>query len=245
MKTLYYFYVIAPEHPGHGRSEPLKEYTNIFEHYTDVLRAIIETERWNRDDITVMGQSFGGGVASRYARKYHRNVSRLVLVDSIMGGSNKKIWMKSMLKVSHKTFEMLPKMPSYMRKVILKHMFCTFENDALSWEQIDKSLPDRMKMLESFVSINLDAMKENTLFLEKRYKDMEVIMIWGDRDGRWKDPAAYGVTPLEDAIKLYGEMKEKGQNVKFKTVQGGHFIIYQNPEVIVNALRDAISEPVK
>lgn len=241
-KLSEHFYVIAPEHPGQGRSEPLREYKNIFERYTDVLRSILETEKWHREKIIVMGQSFGGGIASRYARKYHKNVGKLVLVDSIMGGSNKKTWMKSMLKVSHKTFEMLPKMPAYMRRVILKHMFCTFENDALSWEQIDKSLPERMKMLESFTSINLDAMKENTLFLEHKYKGMEVIMIWGDKDGRWKDPAAYGITPLEDAIKIYGEMRRNGQNVKFKTVRGGHFVIYQNPAAIVDALLETLDE---
>jgi pimeloyl-ACP methyl ester carboxylesterase len=73
------FTVIAPDLPGHGRSDkPATDYSlgNFAAGLRDLLVAL-DVER-----ATVVGQSLGGGIAMQFAYQHPERVERLVLVSS-------------------------------------------------------------------------------------------------------------------------------------------------------------------
>jgi pimeloyl-ACP methyl ester carboxylesterase len=71
--------VIAPDLPGHGRSEkPRGDYS--LGNYASVLRDLLIA--LGHDRATLVGQSLGGGIAMQFAYQYPERAERLVLVDS-------------------------------------------------------------------------------------------------------------------------------------------------------------------
>lgn len=79
-----HFYVIAPEQPGFGRSDPLTRYTNLPLQYADVIHQIMVQEKLDAAKPIIMAQSFGGKAAHGYLKKYPENVGYLVLTDAVM-----------------------------------------------------------------------------------------------------------------------------------------------------------------
>src|SRR3989344_2912825 len=75
-----YFHVVAPELPGLIRSEPpheawgMEEYARFVHAFLDYIGV--------RNPI-VMGQSFGGGIATHYAHLFPNNTSSLILIDAV------------------------------------------------------------------------------------------------------------------------------------------------------------------
>jgi pimeloyl-ACP methyl ester carboxylesterase len=72
--------VIAPSHPGFGRSPRPNEFTSIYDlvHlYLDVLEHI------SHDKVTLMGLSFGGWLAAEVAVTCSHRLDRLILVDAL------------------------------------------------------------------------------------------------------------------------------------------------------------------
>src|SRR3989344_7259663 len=66
-----YFYVIAPEHPGLMRSMPPKEIWGL-DDYAHALIKLLKPLNLVRP--IIMGQSFGGGVATAYAKLYPEEI---------------------------------------------------------------------------------------------------------------------------------------------------------------------------
>jgi len=80
------FTVLAPDFLGHGRSaKPLGDYSlgNHASAMRDLLH-LLDIER-----VTVVGQSFGGGVAMQFAYQFPEQCERLVLVDA--GGLGREV----------------------------------------------------------------------------------------------------------------------------------------------------------
>jgi len=78
--------VLAPDFPGHGASEkPLGDYSlgNLASAMRDFLNLL------GIDRATVVGQSFGGGVALQFAYQFPERCERLVLVDA--GGLGREV----------------------------------------------------------------------------------------------------------------------------------------------------------
>jgi len=75
-----YFYIVAPEHPGLVRSTPPQEIWG-FDEFAHSLHKLLRP--LNLQHPIVMGQSFGGGVASAYAKLYPEEIRTLILVDSV------------------------------------------------------------------------------------------------------------------------------------------------------------------
>lgn len=72
--------VIAPSHPGFGRSARPDDFTSVYDlvHlYLDVL------DRLTADRVTLVGLSFGGWLAAEVAVKCSHRLDRLVLVDAV------------------------------------------------------------------------------------------------------------------------------------------------------------------
>ena len=74
---------LAPDFPGHGASESLSATTwlgNLASTMRDFLNLL------DIDRATVVGQSFGGGVALQFAYQFPERCERLVLVDAGRSG---------------------------------------------------------------------------------------------------------------------------------------------------------------
>ena len=77
------FFVVAPEHPGLNRSDTPQDLWSYGE-YADALHTLLKPLRLHQP--IIMGQSFGGGIASAYAERYGNNVRSLILIDAVVSG---------------------------------------------------------------------------------------------------------------------------------------------------------------
>ncbi len=212
-----HFYVIAPEHPGFIRSEPPKAVWT-FEEYAHALRALLLPLKLPK--FILMSQSWGGGIASMYAKFYPDEVQTLVFVDAKIG-SRRENW--------------------YTR---LRYVF----NDFFAGVLDSRVIPLAIK--QSFISLSMGAPKEIlTEDASSKYKvmgeilhraynfsvdyaalPMPILLIWGDRD-TW-------VSDMERAKQVAQEAKHG----KFLTVPGSHTVLYQRPkevvELIVSSLKN-------
>lgn len=75
------FHVIAPDLRGHGRSDPHPPWT-LEQHAADLLAVI---DSYALSALAVVGHSFGGAVALHLARLAPQRVSKLVLLDPVVG----------------------------------------------------------------------------------------------------------------------------------------------------------------
>jgi pimeloyl-ACP methyl ester carboxylesterase len=73
------FRVVAPDHPGMGRTplgDDLEGMDDLVYHYLDLMDAL------GLGDVTLVGVSFGGWIAAELAVSHSRRLSRLVLVSA-------------------------------------------------------------------------------------------------------------------------------------------------------------------
>lgn len=78
--------VISPDLPGHGLSEPLREGHSPAA-FADWLRDLLDA--LNIPAVTVVGHSFGGGLAMQFADRHRDYCRRLVLLSS--GGLGREV----------------------------------------------------------------------------------------------------------------------------------------------------------
>ncbi len=104
--------VIAPDLIGHGRSaKPLGDYS--LGAYASGMRDLLGALGVER--ATVVGQSFGGGVALQLAYQHPESCERLVLVDS--GGLGREVsWMLRFMTLPGSEFLMPLIFPSFVRE---------------------------------------------------------------------------------------------------------------------------------
>lgn len=104
--------VLAPDLPGHGNSSnPLGDYS-LGSHASSMrdLLHLLSIER-----VTVVGQSFGGGVAMQFAYQFPSLCERLVLVDS--GGLGREVnWILRLATVPAAEYVMPVLFPAFMRR---------------------------------------------------------------------------------------------------------------------------------
>jgi pimeloyl-ACP methyl ester carboxylesterase len=104
--------VLAPDLPGHGNSSnPLGDYS-LGSHASSMrdLLDLLSIER-----VTVVGQSFGGGVAMQFAYQFPSRCERLVLVDA--GGLGREVsWILRLATVPAAEYVMPVLFPAFMRR---------------------------------------------------------------------------------------------------------------------------------
>jgi pimeloyl-ACP methyl ester carboxylesterase len=104
--------VLAPDLPGHGNSSnPLGDYS-LGSHASSMrdLLNLLSIER-----VTVVGQSFGGGVAMQFAYQFPSRCERLVLVDA--GGLGREVnWILRLATVPAAEYVMPVLFPAFMRR---------------------------------------------------------------------------------------------------------------------------------
>lgn len=233
-----YFYVISVQHPGLGKSDPLSSYTNVFEQNADVAFEILKKENRDKEKVFVMGQSFGGGVASAFAYKYSKNTKALIVTDSLMGGENKLdiyslqiyLWLYFGPFIS----KLIIYFPKFIQKYALWEGMGVRIKNSNDWERIYKSMHSRIELVENFAKVVRDSNKTKISILDKQYADFPILMLWGDRDG--KEFSRYGSCNVDRAKELAEKMRQYNKKLKFVTVHGGHTILYRNPKYVVGEM---------
>jgi len=104
--------VLAPDLPGHGdSSSPLGDYS--LGSYASSVRDLLDLLSIER--VTVVGHSFGGGVAMQFAYQFPSRCERLVLVDS--GGLGREVnWILRLATVPAAEYVMPVLFPVFMRR---------------------------------------------------------------------------------------------------------------------------------
>lgn len=107
------FTVIAPDFLGHGHSaKPPGDYS--LGNFANLMRDFLVVEGIER--VTVVGQSFGGGVAMQFAYQFPDRCERLVLVDA--GGLGREVnWVLRLTTVPAIEYVMPVLFPAFARRL--------------------------------------------------------------------------------------------------------------------------------
>jgi len=208
--------IIVPDLPGFGESTmPLQPWE--LNDYVDWVNSFCKKE--NLSQVLLLGHSFGGRVAIKFAAKYPERLQGLILSDAA-GISREKIFRIGFLLLSKfgKLLTALPilnRFQGYFRKFLY---FFLGQRDYFLAEGT---------MKETFKKIITEKL---TAYLEEI--KVSTLVVWGEEDG---------VTPLKDAFLINRKIK----NSKLVVLSGvGHSPNLEVPqklsEVILNFLQGHI-----
>jgi pimeloyl-ACP methyl ester carboxylesterase len=223
--------LLAPDFLGHGRSaKPLGDYSlgNHASGIRDFLH-LLGVER-----VTVVGQSFGGGVAMQFAYQFPELCERLVLVDA--GGLGREVsWILRLCTLPGAEYVMPVLFPSFVRAW----------GDAVSGFLRDRGIqhPRAAEMWRSFRSLTeaenrrafvrtmravIDPGGQSVSARDRLYlaAHMPTLIVWGDQDR---------IIPLDHAYDAH----EAIPNSRLEVLRGvGHFPHVEDPVRFVEILRD-------
>ena len=199
------FKVIVPDLPGFGMSDAL---TTVWSsnNYINWIEAFVKELKIR--DFCLLGHSFGGALAVKFAIKYPQEVKKLFLVAA--ASVRRRTTPKSFLKNISKWIKKLSFIPYYslFRKAFYK--FIIRKSDYPYVEGL---------MKETFKNVISDDLAQFTGFIR-----IPTVIIWGDKDKS---------TPVEDAY----FMNEKIKNSKLFIIQGaGHILYKECPEVLTEKI---------
>jgi pimeloyl-ACP methyl ester carboxylesterase len=232
------FTVLAPDFVGHGHSaKPAGDYSlgNLASWTRDLLD-VLEIER-----VTVVGQSYGGGVALQFAYQFPERCERLVLVDS--GGLGRDVsWILRLLTIPGSDLVMPILFPSFVgnfgdRVVRVARRLGVHNASALeSWRSY-RSLTDPetrrafVRTTRSVIDPGGQAVgASERLYLTER---TPMLIVWGERDH---------IIPVSHAYATHEALPHS----RLEIIPGaGHFPQSEEPERLADLVRDFIqtSEP--
>lgn len=209
-KLAKYFNVFSVELPGLIRSEPPQSVWSM-EEYATFLRLFID--KIGIDRPIIMGQSFGGGVATTYAGIYSEDVPYLVLVDASPGKWTKNFYYN--LRFKWKPFFDLVVdsrfVPLSFKRTVIS-LYLGVPQEVINHDNVRRYLV--MSDVETTYSVKIDY---NSLA-------MPTLLIWGKDD--------IYVTPLNRAR----EIAEEIPNADLVIIDGGHLALYTNTKEAVKAI---------
>jgi pimeloyl-ACP methyl ester carboxylesterase len=234
------FTVIAPDLMGHGQSEkPVGDYS--LGAFASGVRDLLEV--LGIDRASVVGQSFGGGVAMQLAYQHPERCERLVLVDS--GGLGREVnWMLRFLTLPGSEYVMPVIFPGFVRDWG-DSLFRTINDRGIRLGRIAEmwsayaslaEAENRQAFARTIRSV-IDPGGQTVSAMDRLYlaSPMPTLIIWGDRDD---------IIPVSHAYAAH-EAMSGSQLVVIEGV--GHFPQIEAPEQFVNALLDFIdsTEPAR
>ena len=226
--------VIAPDLLGHGESaKPMGDYS-LGAHASGVrdLLGVLGVDR-----VTVVGQSFGGGVAMQLAYQHPELVDRLVLVDS--GGLGREVsWMLKALTLPGAEFVMPAIFPGFIRDAgnwvseRLTSLGVSAPHAAEMWRAYGglTEVPNRHAFVRTLRSV-IDPGGQSVNANDRLYltADMPTLIVWGSDDP---------VIPVEHGEAAHEAMPHSRLEI-FEGV--GHFPHAEAPEQFVEVLTDFIT----
>jgi pimeloyl-ACP methyl ester carboxylesterase len=227
------FTVIAPDRIGHGQSEkPVGDYSlGAFASGIRDLLEVLDIER-----ASVIGQSFGGGVAMQLAYQHPERCERLILVDS--GGLGREVnWMLRFMTLPGSEYLMPAIFPGFVRdwgdilfraindRGIRLGAFTEMWSAYASLAEAD----NRKAFVRTIKSV-IDPGGQTVSAMDRLYlaAPMPTLILWGERDD---------IIPVSHAYAAHEAMPGSRLVVIDKV---GHFPQIEAPEQFVEAVIDFI-----
>lgn len=209
-----YYYVIFPELPGLLRSETPPVFLG-YESYAKSVHQLLQ--HLGIDKPIVVGQSFGGAIASIYAKLYPADLRQLVLVNSILSYQASTAYPK-LLHWWGKTFPKIlasTLMPTVIKKLVVNLFFGT------PWSHITKpEIEHKAKMEDPFLYVY----DHDFNFLQ-----VPLLMIWGEKDIK---------VPLRRAI----EIQKQNPRATLIPIKGGHSTLSFRPRKITKLITENLAK---
>jgi pimeloyl-ACP methyl ester carboxylesterase len=226
--------VIAPDLLGHGNSaKPMGDYS-LGAHATGIRDLLISLEI---DEVTVVGQSLGGGVAMQFAYQHPGFANRLVLIGS--GGLGRGV--NPLLRLFT-----LPGV-EYLMPIIFPSFVRRKGDEIGRWVKAKGwSNPTVSEMWRAYASLSepenrpafvrtlravIDPGGQSVSAMDRLYLTaaLPTMIVWGDRDP---------IIPVQHAYDAHEAMPGSVLHV-FEGV--GHFPHVECPARVIDALRDFLS----
>jgi pimeloyl-ACP methyl ester carboxylesterase len=227
------FTVIAPDLMGHGLSEkPVGDYS--LGSFASGIRDLLDV--LDIDHATVVGQSFGGGVALQLAYQHPELCDRLVLVDS--GGLGREVnWVLRFMTLPGSEYLMPVIFPKFVRHWG-DSLFRSFNDRGIRPSRITEMWSAYASLAESenrqafvrTVRAVIDPGGQTVSAMDRLYlaASMPTLIMWGDRDD---------IIPVSHAHAAH----EAIPGSRLVIIEGaGHFPQMEEPEQFVDALVDFI-----
>jgi len=227
------FTVIAPDLTGHGHSEkPVGDYS--LGAFASGIRDLLEV--LSIDRATVIGQSFGGGVAMQLVYQHPERCERLVLVDS--GGLGREVsWLLRLMALPGSEYVMPVIFPSFVRDWG-DNLFRMIDERGIRLSRITEMWSAYASLAESenrqafarTIKSVIDPGGQTVSAMDRLYlaSPMPALIIWGDRDD---------IIPVSHAYAAHQAMPGS----RLVIIEGvGHFPQIEAPEQFVDALVDFI-----
>lgn len=200
------FKVFIPDLPGFG-SEPLRSQTMVFDDYVSFVDEFLKANKIVKP--IIIGHSFGGRIALKYAFKYSQKVTKLVLTGApVIRSSVFKRKISRIVSIAGgQLFRFLPKTTNdFLRKLLY---FLIGE-----WDYY-KAGPLK-QVFKNIIS-------EDLVFYAKNIK-VPVLLVWGENDK---------VVPVSDMKKIAKIIPQATFSV---ITDAGHKLPYEKPEIFVKAI---------
>ncbi len=228
------FTVLAPDFLGHGKSaKPLGDYSlgnqasgmRDFLHMLDIGRA------------TVVGQSFGGGVALQFAYQFPEMCERLVLVDA--GGLGREVsWLLRLMTLPASEYVMPVLFPGFARgwgDAVVRFLGDRGVRNARATEmwRAYRSLTEhdnRQAFVRTMRSV-IDPGGQSVSAMSRLYlaAHMPTLIVWGEQDR---------IIPVAHAYQAH----EAIPNSRLEIMKdAGHFPHVEEPVRFVEILRDFLA----
>ncbi len=223
--------VVAPDFLGHGRSaKPAGDYSlGNFANLMRDLMIVLDIER-----ATVVGQSFGGGVAMQFAYQFPDRCERLVLVDA--GGLGREVnWILRLITMPGAEYVMPVLFPGVARRlgdrIIRLAERAGFHNVPTTevWRSY-RSLTDsesRLAFVRTMRSV-IDPGGQSVSAMDRLYlaERIPTLIVWGRKDR---------IIPLSHA----NEALRTAPHSRLEVMAGvGHFPQSEDPAGFVTILKD-------
>ena len=223
--------MVAPDFLGHGHSaKPMGDYS--FGNFASSMRDLLQI--LDIDRVTVVGQSFGGGVALQFAYQFPDQCERLVLVDA--GGLGREVSLVLRMVTLPGVEYVLPVLfPSFARGwgdavARFGHHLGIRNAQAVEIWRSYRSLTDadsRRAFLRTMRSV-IEPGGQSVSAMDRLYlaEQTPTLIVWGERDR---------IIPLSHAYRALEAMP----NSRLEVLPGaGHFPQAEEPARFVEILRD-------
>lgn len=203
------FFVYSPEHPGLMRSETPKAVWG-FKEYAEYVGEFIE--KLNIRTPIVLGQSFGGAVATAYAAEHSDKIKALVLVNAGLSSDKKhEFFLRHRFYGQYFTKMLLARfIPKVFKKFLVASVL------GVPWKYIGKeNFEARSTMGEIFNRWRLP-----NLYSLIRAK---TLLIWGRNDVLFPPSSAK-------------EVEKELPNAELFIIGGGHGVIYARPKKVIDLI---------
>lgn len=232
--------VLAPDLPGHGSSsKPLGDYS-LGSHASSMrdLLHLLGIER-----VTVVGQSFGGGVAMQFAYQFPGRCERLVLVDA--GGLGREVsWMLRLATVPAAEYVMPALFPAVIgrwgdsvARFLHDQGICNVRAAEMWRSYRSMTDPGNRAAFVRTARAVIDPGGQSVSAVNRLYlvAQMPTLIVWGDQDK---------IIPLVHAYQAH----EAIPNSRLEVMEGtGHAPQVEDPARFVQILEDFLrtTEPFR